>query len=882
MKKILLSIVIICISICKISSLLAQMVYMPDSMFRLALINQGYVNAIVGDSINSLDSTVIATTYLDVNHKQILSLQGIQAFNNLTSLECSDNIGIDISMLQNGLKNLFINDCDLSTLQPLPNSIENLNCDFNQLSTVLSLPSSLKTFSCSINMLSSLPPLPNNLEYLYCSDNLLTSLPNLPNSLIYLMVQNNQLTSLPPLPINLKNLFCTNNLISSLPLLFDSLTDLGCYNNLLSNLPNLPLNLRYLDCGKNSIASLPILPSSLQSLYCSNNLLTVLPTLPGNLINLYCDGNQISILPTLPNSIVTLHVYNNNISALPSLPASLLNLYCSDNPISSIPALPNLIEDFACNNCLLSALPELPDIMDIVECRNNPQLFCLPKLKKIFQLDFYNCPVNCIPNYGNISISYPDIGTMPLCDIFNNHGCDFFWNISGRVYLDNDSNCVDSVNDLDLENVKVLLFRNGNLVQQTHTRIHGSYSFDVDTFGIYKTELDTPQFNINCPVSRNYIDTLSQSDSVFLNNDFALHCKSGFDLAVWSIVAGSFRPGRTSTVDICGAGDITSLYGLNCAGSIGATLTVTLGAGIQYVGPEHGALIPSVSGNIITYNIIDVSQIHPRDFNFSVITDSTANIGDEICFTANIYPIIGDYNNSNNSLSLCFPVVNSQDPNDKTVYPSGITDTSQHWLTYTLRFQNVGNAPAIDIYVLDTLNQNLDVSTFQLMSTSHEGYFQILNGGIARFNFPNINLADSFSNEPMSHGYVQYRIKLKDNLPIGTSINNTGYIYFDFNSPVVTNTTLNTIGFVSGIEKLEANHFINAFPVPFSNRLIIECDAGLMYSDFSITNVLSKELFRGKIHDASTEILTNQWPAGIYFIQITTINTTFIKRIIKS
>src|SRR5438093_2053651 len=47
-------------------------------------------------------------------------------------------------------------------------------------------------------------------------------------------------------------------------------------------------------------------------------------------------------------------------------------------------------------------------------------------------------------------------------------------------------------------------------------------------------------------------------------------------------------------------------------------------------------------------------------------------------------------------------------------------------------------------------------------------------------SFPNINLTDSGSNEPASHGFIQYKIKLQTGVPAGTQIQNTAYIYFEF------------------------------------------------------------------------------------------------------
>ena len=49
------------------------------------------------------------------------------------------------------------------------------------------------------------------------------------------------------------------------------------------------------------------------------------------------------------------------------------------------------------------------------------------------------------------------------------------------------------------------------------------------------------------------------------------------------------------------------------------------------------------------------------------------------------------------------------------------------------------------------------------------------------------------SDEPGSHGYVEYKIVPNGSTPRGTLIPNTAYIYFDFHPPVVTNTVTNQI-----------------------------------------------------------------------------------------
>jgi uncharacterized repeat protein (TIGR01451 family) len=148
----------------------------------------------------------------------------------------------------------------------------------------------------------------------------------------------------------------------------------------------------------------------------------------------------------------------------------------------------------------------------------------------------------------------------------------------------------------------------------------------------------------------------------------------------------------------------------------------------------------------------------------------------------------------------CQNIIDSFDPNDKQVSPLGFTEN--HYvkpnteLEYLIRFQNTGTAEAVNISVVDTLSTDLDMETFHLMSTSHPSELQIENIAgkqVLKWHFKNINLPDSTHNEPQSHGYIKFKIKHKTGIAEGTIIQNFADIYFDFNEPVRTNTTVSNI-----------------------------------------------------------------------------------------
>ena len=91
------------------------------------------------------------------------------------------------------------------------------------------------------------------------------------------------------------------------------------------------------------------------------------------------------------------------------------------------------------------------------------------------------------------------------------------------------------------------------------------------------------------------------------------------------------------------------------------------------------------------------------------------------------------------------------------------------------------------------LDPNLDWSSFEAITASHPFNTELRPNGKVSFYFNDILLPDSTTNEPESHGFVQYRISPKDGLEENTLIANEASIFFDFNPPIITNTVVNVM-----------------------------------------------------------------------------------------
>ena len=194
----------------------------------------------------------------------------------------------------------------------------------------------------------------------------------------------------------------------------------------------------------------------------------------------------------------------------------------------------------------------------------------------------------------------------------------------------------------------------------------------------------------------------------------------------------------------------------------------------------------------------------------------------ENCQTLRTLPFpfeYGDDNGDPTEDSECLSIVGSFDPNIKIGYPIGFAkDTTKRNekhimknqdITYKISFQNTGTDTAFTVEIRDTIAQYFDIDSIQWGASSHPYRSEIFDKRTLRVTFDNINLVDSTRNEAASHGFVKFRIKQKKNLPLGTIINNKAAIYFDYNSPIITNTVQYIVCDIDCIPK--AKNFINTF-----------------------------------------------------------------------
>ncbi|WP_159264534.1 InlB B-repeat-containing protein, partial [Tenacibaculum maritimum] len=265
-------------------------VYIPDPNFKAYLTKNPFINTNNDDEIQVTEATKYSEYIYIPNREQseskkIKDLTGIEAFINLTELNCNYNLISQLNLSKNTkLKRVHCSNNKLTSLNIGSNLVlEELYVDNNQI-TNLDTSNALNLIKLAVNsnQISTIDLSKNlNLNDFSCSNNQLTELSTIHNkNLEWLLCKNNQLTNLDLSGMrNLVVADCSNNQIADLTISnTPKLKDLSCAYNQLNSLDLSKISsLDRLDCNDNKISELDFSSNkNLTSVACSNNLLVKL------------------------------------------------------------------------------------------------------------------------------------------------------------------------------------------------------------------------------------------------------------------------------------------------------------------------------------------------------------------------------------------------------------------------------------------------------------------------------------------------------------------------------------------------------------------------------------------------------------------------------
>lgn len=432
--------------------------------------------------------------------------------------------------------------------------------------------------------------------------------------------------------------------------------------------------------------------------------------------------------------------------------------------------------------------------------------------------------------------------------------------VCGYVYYDQNQNGVKDVGEPGLANHTVNITPYNSIV------------FTTNDQGYYQTYLLEDTYNLSygghqdwaLSVDTTYGVTVNLSEGVdYCGNDFGvIPLCADPDLRVQTS-AGAFRRGLRNdlTVVVSNDGVVTAENTVLDISFSSNTFLVentgdneTLGANNQYQF-NIGALAPFTD---TVLRLIDSVSVSSALEELVVLNISATSSG-------------ADCDNANNTILLQDKVVGSVDPNEKYVMQKG-GDKFNGFVTrgnpiyYKIAFQNVGTYPAQRAEIIDSLSEDLDWETVEILNSSHSFSFT-RDRHILRWLNEDIQLMDSTTNEEESHGFISFLVYPREGLDAYSKIYNSASIQFDYNEYIITNEVA-----VSTLPVNPVNHNVVVYPSPFdvtADALLVDLETNMSRT---IVRVQITDLSGNVVHTSDEEcerfkidMYLNQ---GVYLIKL--------------
>lgn len=435
-----------------------------------------------------------------------------------------------------------------------------------------------------------------------------------------------------------------------------------------------------------------------------------------------------------------------------------------------------------------------------------------------------------------------------------------YFQIQGTCFWDENENGNFDIDETPLNNQLVTL---SPFSSYSWTNLSGEF-----VFGIFPGD-----YEINCEPSAHWEFTTNSSETITISDNSVTQ---NFGLKPSQIISEA-NLSISSAPTRCG---FIVPFWLNYQ-NIGTTqnngvITLELDDLVEF---QSANPTPSqINGNTLTWEFTDLNPTYSNQIYIDLQMPGVMNIGEDIELSANI--LLTD-DNGNDVFSIDYQYLSTincaYDPNDKTANPPGqftenLTLFDEEF-EYTIRFQNTGTDTAFTVRLEDQLDTDLDWTTFHPITASHPYSVTLTDGGLVEFLFENILLPDSTTNEIASHGFAKYRIQPLNDLAENTEILNTANIFFDFNPPIQTNTTLNTmVSEITNTKEVLSVVKVDVSPNPFDEK--IQFNIGKLpfvgQATLSILDVNGRALKQFAVSSNSTVSFDGKaLPSGIYFYQLT-------------
>ncbi len=423
--------------------------------------------------------------------------------------------------------------------------------------------------------------------------------------------------------------------------------------------------------------------------------------------------------------------------------------------------------------------------------------------------------------------------------------------VTGTIYRDTNNNCTQDAGDRGMANVQV----HCSGIGYTYTDANGAYSFKVPS-GTYTITETLPSWAslATCQANGVLIATTAGTGCVntvnFANTSSTIH---DIHISTWDYSRAVRGNIYHQVTFITNEGNV-----------------VEDSVAVSYK-PDGQLFAPSFTpegiftGSSYWYNTVanfasivpGATKAYYMSYNVpgNIAIGSTVNFKDTAAYIAPVSNWLSDNTPANNVSNFSTTIYGSFDPNFKQVSPrgtgtNGLISPNDSVIEYMVHFQNLGNWYAQNVIVVDTLDNNLDWTTMRPVYMSAPCQVTLKQAGaykIATFTFNNIYLTPQSMDDARSQGAFTYTVETKPGLAAGTQFRNKASIYFDYNEPIVTNSTVNTIGTavvnnVTTTEISAANTF-TVYPNPAVSSftaVVVSQRAG--NADMAISDVTGKTI----------------------------------------
>ncbi|MEI7801957.1 MAG: T9SS type A sorting domain-containing protein, partial [Bacteroidota bacterium] len=463
--------------------------------------------------------------------------------------------------------------------------------------------------------------------------------------------------------------------------------------------------------------------------------------------------------------------------------------------------------------------------------------------------------------------------------------------ISGRVFADLNFDCAYGGTDYPLMNKPVIISDTSGNTQYMFTDMQGYYSKYVDA-GVYTwttNNIANQNYATNCPVGGSFTYTFpgfnDSTDNNFIADTIVDYC-SDLTVSIWAHGEDtSWWNGQWwwgwDPLGVCDTGYVQLYVSNNGTMSDNATVTLTLNDSTSIL--NSPVAYTSLGNNQYTLDLGNLAA--GADTNIVIMIQAGCDtIGTPYCFAASVGGGVFDCWMYNNSDNICVQIGVPFDPNamyvSSSLHPSNSftdylpTQTTDNF-DYTVTFQNTGTAPAHDVHVETIIDSHLNLNSIT-PGASSANYNWLVLGNKLIFYFDNIELIDSGTNEPASHGFVRFKIEQNSGNVTGTIIPQMANIYFDYVSPVATNNAVVELvaDEPNSIVTVTPDVSTSIYPNPASESFFINSNST---ADYLVQDLLGRTIQQGKIMQA-TSVSVKDWKKGIYFI---TVQTHLNKQVMK-